>query len=84
MNKPAHMQYPLNPNDNTLIASNVVDGRISDRTWNGGQCAVSAGRETATWWVNLTKIRSIHHINIFYMMGKKTWGMGNTCNCLPP
>lgn len=75
LNKPAHMQYLLNLNDNTHNAKNVVDGRISDRTWDGGQCAISAGRETATWWVNLTGIRSIHHINIFYMIGKRPWGI---------
>lgn len=74
-NKPAHMQYLLNLNDNTHNAKNVVDGRISDRTLDGGQCAISAGRDTATWWVNLTGIRSIHHINIFYMIGKRPWGI---------
>lgn len=75
LNKPAHMQYLLNLNDNTHNAKNVVDGRISYRTWDGGQCAISAGRETATWWVNLSGIRSIHHINIFYMIGKRPWGI---------
>lgn len=73
LNKPAHLQHPLN--DNTHTASNAVDGRKSDLTWEGGQCSTSAGRETATWWVNLTDIRSIHHITIYYMIGLRPWGM---------
>lgn len=75
LNKPAYQQHPLNPNDNTRNARNAVDGRKSDLTWEGGQCSTSAGRETATWWVNLTGIRSIHHINIYYMVGERPWGM---------
>lgn len=73
--KPAHLQHPLIPNDNTHNASNAVDGRKSNLTWDGGQCSASAARETATWWVNLTDIRSIHHITIYYMVGQRPWGI---------
>lgn len=75
LNKPAHLQHPLKPNDNTHNASNAVDGRKSDLTWDGGQCSASAGKDTATWWINLTDIRSIHHITIYYMVGQRPWGM---------
>uniref|UniRef100_A0A8W8NPG1 Fucolectin tachylectin-4 pentraxin-1 domain-containing protein n=1 Tax=Magallana gigas TaxID=29159 RepID=A0A8W8NPG1_MAGGI len=77
LNKPANLQHPLIPDDNTHNASNAVDGRKSNLTWNGGQCSASAARETATWWVNLTDIRSIHHITIYYMVGQRPWGSSN-------
>lgn len=75
LNKPAQLQHRLILNDNTSDARNAVDGRKSDLTWDGGQCSPSAGRETATWWVNLTDIRSIHHITIYYMVGQRPWGI---------
>lgn len=75
LNKPANLQHPLIPDDNTHNASNAVDGRKSNLTWDGGQCSASAARETATWWVNLTDIRSIHHITIYYMVGQRPWGI---------
>lgn len=75
LNKPANLQHPLIPDDNTHNASNAVDGRKSNLTWDGGQCSASAARETATWWVNLTGIRSIHHITIYYMVGQRPWGI---------
>lgn len=75
LNKPANLQHPLIPDDNTHNASNAVDGRKSNLTWDGGQCSASAARETATWWVNLTDIHSIHHIAIYYMVGQRPWGI---------
>lgn len=75
LNKPANLQHPLIPDDNIHNASNAVDGRKSNLTWDGGQCSASAARETATWWVNLTGIRSIHHITIYYMVGQRPWGI---------
>lgn len=75
LNKPANLQHPLIPDDNTHNASNAVDGRKSNLTWDGGQCSASAARETATWWVNLTDIHSIHHITIYYMVGQRPWGI---------
>eukprot|EP00105_Crassostrea_gigas_P012398 XP_011428378.1 PREDICTED: uncharacterized protein LOC105328985 [Crassostrea gigas] len=66
VNKPAYQQYPLRPGDDTYDASNAVDGRKTDLRWDGGQCAESFAGETATWWVDLTRIHSIHHITILF------------------
>lgn len=74
LNKPAYQQYPLYPGDDTYDAINAVDGRKTNMSWYGGQCAVSASnKRTATWWVNLTSINSIHHINIYYIKGNAPW-----------
>lgn len=75
LNKPAYLQYQYRPDDKIYDASNAVDGRKSDLRLGGGQCASSEPQQTATWWVNLTRIYSIHHITIFYVTGNKSWGM---------
>ncbi|XP_052691512.1 multiple epidermal growth factor-like domains protein 10 isoform X3 [Crassostrea angulata] len=55
-------------------ASNAVDGRKTNLTLKGGQCASSKEKmETATWWVNLSSISSIHHITIYYRTNNKPW-----------
>lgn len=79
LNKPAYQQHPHKTGNKKFDASNAVDGRKSDlRPW-GGQCAVSADeKKTATWWVDLTRVHSIHHITIHYMTNNKEWG---TCKC---
>uniref|UniRef100_K1PUW9 Scavenger receptor class F member 2 n=1 Tax=Magallana gigas TaxID=29159 RepID=K1PUW9_MAGGI len=74
-NKPAYMHS--NWDGDTYDASNVVDGRKSDLTWHGGQCAVSYDTRTATWWVNMTSIHSIHHITIYFSIKKEPWGPSN-------
>ncbi|XP_052693845.1 protein draper-like isoform X1 [Crassostrea angulata] len=75
LNKPAYMQYQYMPGDKIYDASNAVDGRKSELRLSGGQCASSdPQKQTATWWVNLTSIQSIHHITIFYMTGNGIWG----------
>lgn len=67
LNKPAYLQYQYRPGDKIYDASNAVDGRKSDLRVGGGQCASSApDQQTATWWVNLTSIQSIHHITIYF------------------
>lgn len=74
LNKPAYQQYSYRPRIGKYDASKAVDGRKSDLSWDGGQCAVSdLNKRTATWWVNLTSIYSIHHINIFYIKGNAPW-----------
>lgn len=75
LNKPAYQHHPHKTGNQKFDASNVVDGRKSDlRPW-GGQSAVSADeKKTATWWVDLTRDHSIHHINIHYMTNNKEWG----------
>uniref|UniRef100_K1QN53 Uncharacterized protein n=1 Tax=Magallana gigas TaxID=29159 RepID=K1QN53_MAGGI len=60
--------------NDTWDASNAVDGRKSDLSSSGGQCAISYVKQTATWWVNLTTIHSIHHITIFFLTNNKPWG----------
>lgn len=74
INKPTYQQYPV-PDEDIFDSSNAVDGRISDLSEDGGQCAVSAQEQTATWWVNLTSIHSIHHINIYFMTDNDPWGI---------
>lgn len=74
INKPAYQQNPFDPNDNIGDASNAVDGQKSDLSRNGGQCVVSAGKKTATWWVNLTSIHSIQNITIYYTTDNEPWG----------
>lgn len=75
LNKPAYQQYQYKPGDHRFDASNAVDGRKSNLSGLGGQCAVAYDLQTATWWVNLTGIHSIHHIAIYFVtenIGKVT------------
>lgn len=74
LNKPAHQLYPILGND-TFDASNAVDGWKSDLLYNGGQCAVSHNNETATLWVDLNDVYSIHHITIYFKTDNVRWGM---------
>ncbi|XP_078328063.1 uncharacterized protein LOC144623506 [Crassostrea virginica] len=57
-----------------FTADLAVDGRYTDLAWNGGQCAVSRGGQTAEWRVDLGGVRSIHHIVIQYIAGNEVWG----------
>lgn len=67
LNKQAYQQYLFDSWNNVFNARNAVDGQKSNLTWQAGQCAISANhRQTATWWVNLTSIHSIHHITIYF------------------
>ena len=77
LKKPTYQQYMFPGYDASLYeASNAVDGLKSDLSFHGGQCVCSAGgQRTATWWVNLTSILSIHHVTIYYMTNNNTWGM---------
>lgn len=71
--KPTYMHYPLIPGNDTYEASNAVDGRKSDLSADGGQCAISNLTNTSTTlWVNLTSIYSIHHITSYFTMGSVT------------
>nr|XP_022305250.1 proprotein convertase subtilisin/kexin type 5-like isoform X2 [Crassostrea virginica] len=59
-------------------ASNAVDGLKTDLSVWGGQCVISGNnKKTATWWVNLTSILSIHHMRIYYRTGNAPWGPTN-------
>lgn len=75
LNKPAYQENPLKQKYSRGDASNAVDGQKSDLSRNGGHCVVSAGRETATWWVNLTSIHSIKNVTIYFMTGNRAWGI---------
>ncbi|XP_052694204.1 uncharacterized protein LOC128172448 [Crassostrea angulata] len=67
LNKPTYQQYPLRPGDDRYDASNAVDGYKSDLSFGGGQCSVSKySKKTATWWVNLSSIHSIHQITFYF------------------
>ncbi|XP_052693904.1 multiple epidermal growth factor-like domains protein 11 [Crassostrea angulata] len=80
LNKPAYQQYQYQPGDDSHNASNAVDGRKSDLSDRGGQCAISHWRQTATWWVNLITIHSIHHITIYFRTDSDgvPWGPYNS------
>ena len=75
--KETYQEYPnLNTNPVNIDSSNAVDGLKSDLSIHGGQCAYSSNyKETATWWVNLHGIASIHHITIYFMTGNSQRGM---------
>lgn len=67
LKKPAYQQYPYTYGiKDKFDVSNAVDGRKTDLSGAGGQCAISCGRQTTTWWVDLTSIHSIHHITIYF------------------
>lgn len=78
LNKQAYQQYPFLALNEKYEASNAVDGRKSDLTTEGGQCTISAAKHTATWWVNLTAILSIHHITIYFMTNNIELGKYST------
>lgn len=73
--KPSYQQYPYPSLGANGDVSNAVDGLKSDLDFPGGQCVVSANNKyTATLWVNLTSIHSIHDIRIYYRTGNVAWG----------
>ena len=60
----------LGLSEDLVDASNAVDGLKSHLSVWGGQCVISGNKmQTATWWVNLTSILSIHYITIYYRTG---------------
>lgn len=74
LHKPTHQLHQLLPGDETFHASNAVDGLKSDLEAYAGQCVLTAENyEVATWWVNLTRIHSIHHIAIYYRTDNVAW-----------
>ena len=76
LNKPAYQQYRYTGVSAALSqASNAVDGLKSNLSEQGGECVISGDRKTATWWVNLTEILSIHHLRIYYRTENQPWGM---------
>ena len=78
LKKPAYQQYPYTgpgPANHLMEASNAVDGLKTNLSIWGGQCVLSDNdKQTATWWVNLTSILSIHHVTIYYRTEVYGWG----------
>nr|XP_022308883.1 multiple epidermal growth factor-like domains protein 10 [Crassostrea virginica] len=79
LRKPAYQENRyIGLSEELSEASNAVDGLKSNLEYNGGQCVISAdGQYSATWWVNLTKVLSIHHITIYYRTGNQPFGPSN-------
>ncbi|XP_062610399.1 multiple epidermal growth factor-like domains protein 11 [Saccostrea cucullata] len=62
----------------TFHSGNAVDGLKTDLRAFGGQCAISNhSQKSATWWVNLGSVSSIHHIRIYYRTGNAAWDNSN-------
>ncbi|XP_078327391.1 uncharacterized protein LOC111112176 [Crassostrea virginica] len=80
LNKSSYQQYPYPdiPGLPSFLteAHNAVDGLKTNLSVFGGQCVISGNeKRTATWWVNLTSILSIHHITIYYRTENVPWGL---------
>ncbi|XP_022307425.2 uncharacterized protein LOC111113432 [Crassostrea virginica] len=78
LHKPTYQEFPYQVSSSIgrelIQAGNAVDGLKSNRSIWGGQCTQSASnQQTATWWVNLTSILSIHHITIYYRTENSPW-----------
>ncbi|XP_078329297.1 uncharacterized protein LOC111114324 isoform X3 [Crassostrea virginica] len=75
LNKPTWQKHPYleKPWGSNL----AVDGRYSNLSQHGGQCAISLNRETAEWRVDLGDKYSIYHIRLHYAQGMNPWGINN-------
>ncbi|XP_052692295.1 uncharacterized protein LOC128170550 [Crassostrea angulata] len=68
LHKPAFQSNSHQAKEDISVANYVVDGLKTDPSLDGGQCATTTlGKQTSTWWVDLTSIHSIHHITIYFM-----------------
>nr|XP_022306762.1 uncharacterized protein LOC111113083 [Crassostrea virginica] len=78
VHKPAFQLHPYR-GSNGSQADAAVDGLKNKTDVWGDQCVVSEkGKQIALWWVNLTRISSIHHIVIYYVTGRMQWGPENS------
>lgn len=75
LHKPAYQLHPYK-GSNGSQADAAVDGLKNNTAVWGDQCVISEkGKDIAIWWVNLTRISSIHHVMIYYVTGRMQWGM---------
>ena len=57
-------------------AERAVDGRYTDLSMFGGQCAGSVGRKTtAEWRVDLGEVKYINHVFIQHATANWVWGI---------
>ncbi|XP_062574208.1 multiple epidermal growth factor-like domains protein 10 [Saccostrea cucullata] len=76
--KPTWQSQQYNPGNALFNSSNAVDGKKSNLKAWGGECVISAARyRTATWWVNLESVYSIHDIRIYYRTDNAVWDATN-------
>ncbi|XP_061194984.1 stabilin-2-like [Saccostrea echinata] len=60
--------------DSTVGSEKAVDGLYKDRSYTGKQCSISSqGHSNVTWWVNLIRILSVHHLVIYYRTDNLKW-----------
>lgn len=66
LHQPTWEQYPWPDTSRDFGSENAVDGMYDDRGV-GGQCTIcDDGKYTATWRVDLGKVVSIGHIDLYY------------------
>ncbi|XP_061180694.1 uncharacterized protein LOC133189316 [Saccostrea echinata] len=76
LRKPAWQQYMFP--SSSWGADKAVDGKYSIRTAAGEQCTISDNnKRTATWWVDVGGVLSIHHITIYFRTDDLLWDENN-------
>ncbi|XP_052694343.1 protein draper-like, partial [Crassostrea angulata] len=76
LTRPAWQRYPFH--GTPWAATLAVDGRLSDLSARGGQCAISAnGHSEAEWRVDLGEVRNLHHVFIHYRTENVAWDKNN-------
>ena len=70
--KPA---WQINTWSSDTGAELAVDGRYTNLSWRGGQCAASDLGQTAEWRVDLGGVKYIHHVFIQHATVNKVWGI---------
>lgn len=67
LHQPTWEQHPWPDKIRDFGSENAVDGMYTDRGAKGGQCTISDdGEINTTWGVDLGRVVSISHIEIYY------------------